>query len=100
MFSIGLSFKQLLNKKNPEILYLTENPTGMAVRHKNPSFHRLHSFFAHVLEVSLNITPPPYSLVPQPKLCSYLGLLDQLMELCEKLCNSRVSRHKGHGIGL
>ena len=31
---------------------------------------------------------------------SYLDLLDQLMELCEKLCNSIISRHKGHGMGL
>ena len=28
----------------------------------------------------------------------YLGLLDQLMELCEQFCNAGISRHEGHGV--
>ena len=81
-------------------MYLTENPKGMAVRHKIPSCRLFSSILAHSGLSEHDLTSTQLRAIARVLLRSYLGLLDQLMELCEKLCNSGISRNEGHGMDL
>lgn len=72
----------------------------MAVRHQTPSCRLFSSILAHGGLSEHDPTSTELRALARVSLRSYLGLLDQLMELCEKLCNSGISRNEGHGMGL
>lgn len=96
----------LLNKKNHEILRMTDNPMRMVVMPNIPLF--LSSSLHHLGPCMSNLSkynphPRHHSSVSQRMFLSrravvfYLSLFDQLMEFCQKFCNAGISRHQGHG---
>ena len=82
------------------------NRHGGHTLHAPPLTFMTSLWFWHVqtLWTQLPLPPPQFSITAHDPLYEwravafYLGLLDQLMELCEQFCNSGISRHEGHGI--